>query len=211
MIGVFGGTFDPIHYGHLRPAQEAFAGLGLSELRFVPAGAPPLRAPPAASAVQRRAMIELAIRDLPGFRVDDRELQRPGPSYTVDSLESLRAELGATPLCLLLGMDQFLGFERWHHWRDIPELAHLVVLNRPGLVPEPLPDWAAARHTPHLQRLHDRPAGLLAFLTVRPQDISATRIRGAVARGESIDGLVPPAVREYIVSNRLYGHGDRGA
>ena len=211
MIGLFGGTFDPIHYGHLRPAQEAFARLGLSELRLVPAAAPPLRTSPVASPAQRLAMVELAIRGLTGFRADDRELKRAGPSYTVDTLESLRAELGATPLCLLLGMDQFLGFERWHRWQEIPELAHLVVLNRPGLAPETVPDWATARRTEDLQKLRDRAGGLLVFLAVQPQDISATRIRAAAARGESIDGLVPPTVQQYILSNRLYGHRDRGA
>jgi nicotinate-nucleotide adenylyltransferase len=156
-------------------------------------------------------MVELAIRDLTGFRADYRELKRTGPSYTVDTLQSLRAELGSTPLCLLLGMDQFQSFERWHRWPEIPELAHLVVLNRPGLAPETLPDWAAVRRTTDPQKLRERPGGLLVFLAVQPQDISATRIRAAVARGESIDGLVPPAVQQYILSNRLYGQPDRGA
>lgn len=211
VVGIFGGTFDPIHYGHLRAAREVFARLNLSELRFIPAGAPPLRVPPVARPVQRLAMVELAIADLPGFRVDDRELKRAGPSYTVDTLAALRAELGTVPMCLLLGMDQFLGFERWHRWQDIAELAHLVVLNRPGSAPESLPPWGAARRTEDLPKLRERPGGLLVFLAIQPQDISATRIRAAVARGESIDGLVPPAVQQYILSNRLYGQGDRGA
>ena len=139
MIGIFGGTFDPIHYGHLRPAQEAMQKLALAELRFVPAAQPPHRPPPLASAAQRLAMIELAIRDLPGFRADDRELQRGGLSYTVLTLESLRAELGNTPLCLLVGADQFRNFETWHRWQEIPDLVHLVVLNRPGTAAGALP------------------------------------------------------------------------
>jgi nicotinate-nucleotide adenylyltransferase len=211
MIGLLGGTFDPVHYGHLRPAQEAFARLGLAELRFVPAGSPPLRAPPVASAAQRLAMLELAIRDVPGFRSDDRELRRAGVSYTATTLEELRAELGATSLCLLIGMDQFRNFERWQRWADIPELAHLVVLSRPGAERGALPEWAQARLTDDLALLARESAGRLAFLAVSPQDISATRIRAALARGESVEGLVPEAVEDYIRANHLYGRQDRGA
>ena len=210
MIGILGGTFDPVHYGHLRPAQEAYARLPLAELRFVPAAAPPLRPPPVASGAQRLAMVQRAIAGIAGFRADDRELQRSGPSYTVLTLESLRAELGATPLCLLIGMDQFRHFEQWHRWQDIPALAHLVVLNRPGVPTGNLPAWAQARLTGDFAELHQAPAGRLAFLAVRPQAISATDIRARLARGESVAGLLPDAVRDYIFSNRLYGHRDRG-
>jgi len=205
-VGVFGGTFDPIHYGHLRPAQEALQQLALTELRFIPAAMPPHRPPPQASAVQRLAMIELAIRDLPGLRVDNRELQRGGLSYTVLTLESLRAELGSTPLCLLIGADQFRSFETWHRWQEIPDLAHLVVLNRPGAPAGALPAWARGRASADLQALRAAPAGRLAFLSVSPQDISATRIRAALARGESVQGLLPEAVLDYIRINQVYGH-----
>ncbi|MEK7666415.1 MAG: nicotinate-nucleotide adenylyltransferase [Pseudomonadota bacterium] len=206
MIGIFGGTFDPIHYGHLRPAQEAMQQLALAELRFIPAAHPPHRPPPLASAAQRLTMVELAIRGLPGLRVDDRELQRGGLSYTVSTLESLRAELGKTPLCLLIGADQFRSFETWHRWQEIPALAHLVVLNRPGATAGVLPNWARARMCADLHLLQEAPAGRLAFLSVSPQDISATRIRAALARGESVQGLLPEAVLDYIRSNQVYGH-----
>ena len=206
MIGIFGGTFDPIHYGHLRPAQEAMQKLALAELRFVPAAQPPHRPPPLASAAQRLAMIELAIRDLPGFRADDRELQRGGLSYTVLTLESLRAELGNTPLCLLVGADQFRNFETWHRWQEIPDLVHLVVLNRPGTAAGALPAWARARESMDFQGLRGAPAGRLAFLSVSPQDISATRIRAALAKGKSVQGLLPETVLDYIRTNQVYGH-----
>ena len=206
MIGIFGGTIDPIHYGHLRPAQEAVQQLTLAELRFIPAAQPPHRPPPQASAAQRLAMVELAIRGLPGLRVDDRELQRGGLSYTVLTLESLRADLGNTPLCLLIGADQFRSFETWHRWREIPALAHLVVLNRPGATVDALPDWARGRECADLGKLREAPAGRLAFLSVSPQDISATRIRAALARGESVQGLLPEAVLDYIRINQVYGH-----
>ena len=166
MLAVLGGTFDPIHYGHLRPAREAFDTLRLDELRFIPAARPPHRPPPVAGADQRLQMVELAIRGLPGFRVDDRELRRPGWSYTVLTLETLRAELGGIPLCLLIGMDQFIGFESWHRWQDIPGLAHLVVLNRPGATPARVPAWAEPRRVDDLAALHDSPGGRLAFLAV---------------------------------------------
>lgn len=211
MIGIFGGTFDPIHYGHLRPAQEAMRSLALTELRFIPAAQPPHRSPPVASAAQRLAMVELAIRGFPGLRADDRELQRGGLSYTVLTLESLRAELGQTPLCLLIGADQFRSFETWHRWREIPELAHVVVLNRPGAAPASVPDWARARTCEDFRLLRAASAGRLAFLSVSPQDISATRIRAALARGESVQGLLPEAVLDYIRTNQIYGRQDRGA
>ena len=206
MIGIFGGTFDPIHYGHLRPAQEAMQQLALAELRFIPAAIPPHRPPPQASAAQRLAMVELAIRDLPGLRVDGRELQRGGLSYTVLTLESLRAELGSTSLCLLIGADQFRSFETWHRWQEIPDLAHLVVLNRPGATTGALPAWARGRASSDLQALRAAPAGRLVFLSVSPQDISASRIRAALVRGGSVQGLLPEVVLDYIRVNQVYGN-----
>jgi nicotinate-nucleotide adenylyltransferase len=205
MIGILGGAFDPIHYGHLRPAQEALQRLPLAEVRLIPAARPPHRPPPVASPAQRLAMVELAIRGLPGFRLDERELQRAGPSYTVLTLESLRAELRDTPLCLLIGADQFRSFETWHRWREIADLAHLVVLSRPGSAPGALPAWARGRECVDFHALHEAPAGRLAFLSVSPQDISATRIRAALARGEAVPGLLPEAVFQYIETNRIYG------
>jgi len=205
MIGILGGTFDPIHYGHLRPAQEAVQQLALAELRFVPAAMPPHRPPPVASPAQRLAMVELAIHGLPGLRSDEREIKRTGPSYTVDTLESLRAEFKDTPLCLLIGADQFRSFETWHRWQEIRDLAHLVILNRPGTVLGALPGWARAREHADFHALHEAPGGRLAFLRVSPQDISATRIRAALARGETVHGLLPEAVQEYIMTNRIYG------
>lgn len=212
-IGVLGGTFDPIHHGHLRPAQEALKKLALAEVRFIPAGHPPHRPAPVATSAQRLAMVELAIRGVRGFRIDDRELRRAGPSYTVLTLESLRGELGGMPLCLLIGMDQFRGFESWHRWQEIPELAHIAVLSRPGARPGTLPAWAKARLAEDGSVLQAAPAGRLVFLDVSPQDISATRIRSILAQGGSVAGMLPEAVLEYIQVNHLYTNGrdDRGA
>lgn len=207
MIGILGGTFDPIHYGHLRPALEVLHALGLSEIRLIPAANPPHRLPPVAGAAQRLKMVELAVAGVPGLRVDDREIGRGGPSYTVPTLESLRAELGDVPLCLLMGTDAFAGIETWHEWRRLPGLAHLVVMVRPGW-PFPaaarLPAWARGRVCRAARELAQSSAGRIYHQAVTPQDISATRIRELIARGEPVEGQLPPAVRDYIRANRLY-------
>lgn len=207
MIGILGGTFDPIHYGHLRPAQEVLRALALSEIRLIPAANPPHRPPPVAGAEHRLRMVELAAAEFPGFRVDDREFRRGGPSYTVPTLESLRAELGEVPLCLLMGTDAFAGIETWHAWRRLPELAHFVVMTRPGW-PFPdtpaLPEWARRRVSRDAAGLARSPAGGIYFQPVTPQDVSATGIRRRIARGESVDGLLPSAVRDYIRVHGIY-------
>ena len=204
-IGVLGGTFDPIHYGHLRPAQEVRRALGLGEIRLIPAAHPPHRQPPLADAAQRLRMAELAVAGFPGFRVDDREVRRGGPSYTVLTLESLRVEFGTQPLCLLLGVDAFLDIETWHQWSRLPELAHLVVMQRPGWqVPAPWPAWAAPRLARDPRALAGASAGHVYFQAVTPQDISATQLRAAIGRGESVEAQLPPAVWDYIRANRIY-------
>ena len=208
MIGILGGTFDPIHYGHLRPAAEVRTALGLSEIRVIPAAQPPHRRPPVASAAQRLRMVELAVAAMPGFVIDDREYRRGGPSYTVLTLESLRAEFGARPLCLLMGMDAFADIESWHQWSRLPVLAHLVVMPRPGS-PLParesdLPNWARARIARSPRALAAQPAGGILFQPVTPQDISATRIREAIAAGEDVRAWLPPAVWQYIDTHNLY-------
>jgi nicotinate-nucleotide adenylyltransferase len=206
-IGILGGTFDPIHYGHLRPAQEALRALDLAEIRVIPAANPPHRRPPEASAEQRLRMVELAVAGVPGFTVDDREYRRGGPSYTVLTLESLRQELGDQSLCLLMGLDAFEGIESWHQWQRLPELAHLIVMTRPGWdFPggETLPPWARVRLIRDTSMLTQASAGKIYFQPVTPQDISATRIREALARGEPVEAWLPSAVLDYIRANRVY-------
>lgn len=209
MIGILGGTFDPIHYGHLRPAAEAREKLGLSEVRLIPAARPPHRDEPTASAQDRLIMARQAAEETPGFTVDDRELRRAGLSYTVLTLEELRRAMGAnTPLCLLIGADALAGFTTWHRWQEIPSLAHLVVLRRPDSAvtadPATWPAWARPRAARVANDLTASPAGRVIFVEASPQDISATAVRQRVARGESIAGLVPPAVEHHILQHRLY-------
>ena len=145
MIGIFGGTFDPIHYGHLRPASEIRRTLNLDALYLVPAANPPHRPSPVATPAQRLTMLELALTEFPELQVDDRELQRGGISYTVDTLRSYRSQYPQAALALLVGTDAFDGIETWHQWQQLPELAHIVVMQRPGRVPETSREWVTER------------------------------------------------------------------
>jgi len=212
-IGVFGGTFDPVHYGHLRAADEVRAALGLAEVRLVPAGDPPHRAAPSATAEQRLAMLDLAVPEFPGLVVDPREIAREGKSYTVLTLEDLRAEAPARPLVLIVGMDAFAGFPTWHRWREVFALAHVVVVTRPGAtagdaIGGDLRDEWAARATADASQLESAPAGTIFALSIRPQPISSTAIRRALAHGHAgvaeVRGLLPPAVLAYIDRNQIY-------
>lgn len=207
MIAIFGGTFDPIHYGHLRPLWEVKQTLELDEVRMVPCFIPPHRGVPGASAEQRLAMLQLALKDVPGFVIDERELQRGGPSYMVDTLQSFRDELGETPLCLIMGLDAFLGLESWHQWRRLHELAHIVVTQRPG---SELPDRGAIAdliiktQTQDLSELFVRIAGKTYFQAVTQLDISATAIREQIACGQDMRFLMPDSVRRFIETEGLY-------
>ena len=210
MIGILGGTFDPIHYGHLRPAREVQQALALGQVRLIPAGEPPHRAAPKADAKQRLQMVERAIVEYPKFVVDDREIRHAGLSYTVETLESLRTEHGERPLCLIMGIDTFLDLESWHRWQQIPEMAHIVIMQRPGwsvnsIDTSALPKWTTRRLAPDAQTLSNSKFGRILLKMVTPQDISASRVRAAIARGESVRAWIPPAVLDYIRAERLYG------
>jgi len=203
-IGILGGTFDPIHYGHLRPADEVRRAVGLAEVRLIPANKPPHRALPQSSATHRLRMVELATAEFPGLVVDRREVDRPGPSFTVDTLRSLRAEFGERPLCLLLGVDTFRDLETWHEWRLLPELAHLLIMRRPGYALNTWPVWAEARRSDDPAVLASQPAGIVQFVPVTPVDVSATRVRERLHRGQSVADAVPAVVNDYIRTHHLY-------
>lgn len=208
MIGVFGGSFDPVHYGHLRPVRETAGALRLKPVLYVPSGRPPHRPPPLASPEDRVAMLKLALGRDPAYRVDTREIERLGPSYTVETLESLRETYGDATFCLLVGMDAFLDLPSWHRWEEIFDLAHVAVMQRPG-IPEPvaLPDWAEGRlcRSPHA--LGRVPAGRCYLQPVTPVDISSTQVRERLARGLDVSQWLPPAVLAYIREHRLYRSG----
>ncbi len=210
MIGVFGGTFDPIHFGHLRPALELLQQLQLDEVRFIPSRNPPHRDTPSATSKQRLQMVRVAVAGVAGFRVDTRELDRDGPSFMVDTLKSLRAEFPQTRLCLLLGMDALLGFQRWHRWQEILELAHLVGAHRPGWTPPRQGEFATlmeSQRAVNTAELERKAAGLILLQPVTQLEISATAIRALVAAGASARFLLPDAVGELIEREAIYRSG----
>ncbi|MBA1146067.1 nicotinate-nucleotide adenylyltransferase [Ectothiorhodospiraceae bacterium WFHF3C12] len=208
-IGLLGGTFDPVHLGHLRPALEMLEQAGLKEVRLLPGRVPPHRPAPRAGATLRTAMVERCVAGVPGLRVDTRELQRDGPSYTLDTLISLRRELGASqPLCWIVGMDSFLSLPTWHRWRELGEHAHFLVAHRPGEEPVmsgTLADWLEGRRAP-ADLLRHRPAGLVHFVDTTALAISSTGIRRRLAQGRSARFLVPDTVWELIAGNGVYGY-----
>lgn len=206
-IGILGGTFDPVHIGHLRSALEVAEQLALDELRLIPSARPPHRATPNSSPEDRLAMVRSAVADLPPLSVDARELARDKPSYTLDTLESLRQELGETPqLYLLLGWDAFCGLPSWHRWKELLNYCHILVLQRPDAdseAPEALRNLLAARSVPDPQALSG-PGGQIAFIWQTPLAVSATQIRQLLACGRSVRFLVPDAVLAYIQAHKLY-------
>lgn len=208
-IGIYGGSFDPVHLGHLRAALEMQQAFALSEVRFIPSGQPPHRAAPDATEDLRLRMLAAATDDQPGFVVDRRELRREAPSYTVTTLESLRADYPDAGLVLIVGMDAFLGLPQWHRWRELFELAHLVVAHRPGWRPPGhgvLGELLAARAS-------DDPSdfltgsGRIGVHAVTALDIASSDIRAAVARGESVRYLVPDGVWRIIRDSGCYRPG----
>lgn len=190
-LGIFGGTFDPVHNAHLRIARLALDALGLARLLWIPTGAPRYRAAPLASAGDRQAMLELALAGEPRYAIDPRELRAEASGYTVDTLSALQAELGPdAPLVLLMGSDQYDKLAGWHRWRELFGLARIAVIARPGWAPE-----ASAEV---------RAAGPVLRVEMAPLDISSTEIRRRVARGDDVSGMLPPPVLDYISTHRLY-------
>lgn len=206
LIAVFGGTFDPVHCGHLRTAMELHELTGADRTLLVPAANPPLRSPPVASATARLEMVRAAAAGLSGIEVDDRELHREGPSWTVDTLSSLRAEHPDAALCLSLGSDAVLTLESWHRWRDISQLAHLVVAQRPGaaVTLPPAVLGAAPRGQIEATALRESPAGGIVVCATSQLEISSSRIRQLAAAGQSLRWLVPEVVEQVIEENGWY-------
>ncbi|MDU5678020.1 MAG: nicotinate-nucleotide adenylyltransferase, partial [Pseudomonas aeruginosa] len=206
-IGLFGGTFDPVHIGHMRSAVEMAEQFALDELRLLPNARPPHRETPQVSAAQRLAMVERAVAGVERLTVDPRELQRDKPSYTIDTLESVRAELAADDqLFMLIGWDAFCGLPTWHRWEALLDHCHIVVLQRPDAdsePPESLRDLLAARSVADPQALKG-PGGQITFVWQTPLAVSATQIRALLGAGRSVRFLVPDAVLNYIEAHHLY-------
>ncbi|MCI0504743.1 MAG: nicotinate-nucleotide adenylyltransferase [Gammaproteobacteria bacterium] len=212
MIGIFGGTFNPVHWGHIRTALELRKALAMDVMLMVPCGIPPHREEPDINPQIRLAMLNSAVSGYSELRVDDRELKREGPSYTVDTLRSLRDEKGNIPLALCVGVDAFIFLDTWHQWKNLIELAHIVVAHRPGWPVESLTQKVSA---PLLKMLHDHtvtdnallhrtPAGYVLMQKVTDIPISSSDIRHCIARGKSIADMVPQQVLQIIERNNLY-------
>ena len=203
----FGGTFDPVHNGHLRVLWETTLALQADTVRLLPCYIPPHKDLPESSATHRLGMLHLAIQDQPQWRLDERELTRGKPSYTIDTLLDLRRDLGQdAALVWLLGMDSFAALDSWHRWEELGEHAHLAVVGRPGSVPPingPVADWASTRWI-KAERLRESAAGALVHVAATQQDIASSNLRAGMRAGVAPRYLMPDAVCTYIVKHRLY-------
>ncbi|MCG8707003.1 nicotinate-nucleotide adenylyltransferase [Brenneria sp. 4F2] len=209
LTAFFGGTFDPIHYGHLQPVIALANMVGLNQVVLLPNNVPPHRPQPEASPQQRKQMVALAIEGNPLFTLDDRELRRQQPSYSIDTLETLRAELGdAKPLAFIIGLDSLLTLHQWHRWQDILNTCHLLVCARPGyrsqMATPALQQWLEDHLTQDPQDLHRQTHGLIFLADTPLVTISATEIRQRRQQALSCDALLPPAVLRYIDAHDLY-------
>ncbi len=209
-IGLLGGTFDPIHFGHLRMAQELIEALNLDTVKFIPAATPPHKARPAVAPAHRSAMLQLAIANNTGFEFDGRELLRDGPSYSIDTLRSLRSELNAhDSLVLFIGSDAFSQFNTWHHWQDIISLCHIALVQRPGQAKpdglnEELLSFLHDHYTENSLDLVREPTGLITMPAITPLAISSTAIRAQLKNQQAARYLTPDCVLDYIAQHRLY-------
>lgn len=207
-IAIYGGTFDPIHYGHLRSVAELKARLDLTEVRLIPAHIPPHRDRPGATSVQRLDMLKLALQEFPQLGYDAREMERSGASYTIDTLSEIRAEVGSdTSLVFVLGADAYVLLHEWHRWREITDYANVVIMQRPGAehlrADHIVLEWQRQRwvEKPELFLGH---SGQISEVRLTPHDVSATQIRNYRASNQSIEALVPRSVAAYITQHGLY-------
>lgn len=215
-VGLFGGTFNPVHWGHVRTALEIKKALQLTRMLLVPCGSPPHREQPDVNSEMRLAMLKAAIEGFAGLEIDDRELQRVGPSYTVDTLQSLHDELPGQSLVLCVGVDAFLHLDTWHRWQDLFIFSHIVVAHRPGWSMESLADKASKKLQTEIenryitnseqltQQLSQKKAGSILELNVTQIDISSSDIRQRIQNDEPISDLMPEGVVEIIQQNNLY-------
>lgn len=210
-IGILGGTFNPIHFGHLRMAQELAESLHLNEVRFIPAANPPHKNTPPISAEHRAAMVQLAIENNPLFKLDTRELHRVGTSYTYDTLQNLREELGnEISITLFMGSDAFTKFDTWHRWQEIIQLCHIALVQRTQSntqnhpLSKTLETFLHTHYTENSDELHALPAGLITMRPVTKLDISSTAIRHHLQHQYAARYLIPDSVITYIAQQKLY-------
>ena len=206
-IGIFGGTFDPIHFGHLRTGFELSQRLQLHELRWIPSGRPGHRDAPLASPAVRLAMVRAAIEGQSGFVADDREVKRERTTFTIDTLEELRGEFPEHPLCLILGMDAFLGLPKWHRAMELLSFCHIVVAHRPGWslpATGPLAELVAASGVSEMAPLHTALSGRVYVHAVTQLEIASSELRAILISGGDPRFLVPEPVRRIILETGCY-------
>ena len=213
LVGIFGGTFDPIHYGHLRVAEEIVETVGLQKMYFVPAGMPRLRHSPVASPQHRVEIVRLAIQKNPDFVLDEREIYRDGVSYSIDTVREFKQEFGEeVRLCFILGADAFIKLPEWNNWKELFNLCHFIVSTRPGytltlikeLLSKELREECSQRWVSNTESLKKDTSGLIFIASTTMLDISATSIRAHIAAGRSVRHLVPSVTVNYISENKLY-------
>ena len=205
LYGIFGGTFDPVHNGHIETVSGVLKSCGLACVVFIPAAVPPHRHPPAASARHRVEMVNLAIAGIAEFDLDDRETKRDSLSYTYDTVASLKADFPARKYCLILGMDAFLELENWYCWNDLRDTVHFIVMCRPGWYrPFQVPPWWHESEIVSAHEFESYQAGKILLVDVPPNPVSATEIRYGISQGIDVRPLVAEPVWEYIRQNKLY-------
>ncbi|MCY3769818.1 MAG: nicotinate-nucleotide adenylyltransferase [Gammaproteobacteria bacterium] len=205
LYGIFGGTFDPVHNGHIETVSSVLKSCGLAGVIFVPTAVPPHRHRPAASARHRVEMVHLAIAGIAEFDLDDRETRRDSFSYTYDTLASLKADFPTRKYCLILGMDAFLELESWYRWNDLVAAVHFIVMCRPGWCrPARVPRWWNEGEIVSSHEFEPYHAGKILLVDVPPNPVSATEIRYGISRGIDVSPLVAEPVWEYICKNKLY-------
>jgi nicotinate-nucleotide adenylyltransferase len=207
-IGILGGTFDPIHNGHLKLATRVFQRCDLSEIRLIPVHTPSHRQIPFASIEQRLHMLQLAIENYDGLIIDEREIQRGEISYTVDTLGSLREDIGQDPLCLIMGADAFQTISSWHKWSSIIDHAHIIVAGRPGTEKQvtllQISELFDNMLTTTSMDLHKGAAGKIFYADIEEIDISSSRVRELIGSQKQVFELVPESVLTYIMKEDLY-------
>ena len=207
LIGILGGTFDPIHNGHLHVATSLLKQLPLDEVRLLPCYLPVHRTAPIASPEHRLAMTKLACDSIPKVSVDEHEMKRQGPSYMIDTLRDLKTEHFSDHLCLIIGQDAFQTFDEWHHWKKILDYCHLIIVSRPqssNQTNEPLKTFVNYHETKEFSALASTPTGKIFFCEIPPLNISATQLRDQLAQHQYNDKAIPQRVFQYILQYHLY-------
>ncbi len=207
-VGILGGTFDPVHNGHLHLAATFLGQLKIAEILFVPLNNPPHRPAPLASPEQRLEMLKIALENHPHLKIDDCELQRGGVSYTIDTLRHIRKKIDETPLCLIMGMENFKTLNNWHQWQSLMDYAHIIIANRPGnddeIKNDEIKKFMENFITKSVTNLHDQPAGHIIRLDIPMLDISSTQIRNNFQSGQKTESLLPDKVLDFIHTHHLY-------